>query len=241
MRLSSRALPPRPAVPSAAGARRPPRRARRGPRASSSRTRRASSGEPSRSPRAARVIVRASAWASVDDRVGLAPGLVLQLVSRALRGDERRAQQRLELAIALELGLELLDAIRVVGPLAPDRLEALGDLLEQPVDVSAAVAEQASPELDVADLDWCVRHGFLLSSCSWSSSLTTTWSSATSTMTATIGERSIGPSDGRTRRKSRRYGLADVVEEALEPVQRVGQPDPRRQDVERRSRGCRRR
>ena len=65
-------------------------------------------------------------------------------------------QQRLELAVARELALEQLDAVRVVGPLAPDGLEADDDVVEQAVDLAPAVAEEAASELDVADLDRCV-------------------------------------------------------------------------------------
>ena len=84
------------------------------------------------------MIVRASACASETIVSGLAPGLVLELVGGPLGGDERRAQERLELPVARELALELLDAVRVVGALAPDGLEALGHLLEQAVDVPRA-------------------------------------------------------------------------------------------------------
>ena len=83
----------------------------------------------------------------LDDEAGLAPRLVVQLVGRALGGDERRAQQRLELAVPRELALELLDPVGEVGALAPDLLEAGRDLLEQLVDGLAAVAEQAAPEV----------------------------------------------------------------------------------------------
>ena len=79
-----------------------------------------------------------------DDRFGLALRLVAQLVRGPLGRDEGRAQQRLELAVPLQLALEQLDAVGVVGPLAPDGLEALGDLLQQAVDGSAAVAEEAA-------------------------------------------------------------------------------------------------
>ena len=66
-----------------------------------------------------------------EDRVGLPLGLVFQLVRGPLGRDERRAQQRLELAVALELAFEQLDAVGLVGPLAPDGLEARRDLVEQ--------------------------------------------------------------------------------------------------------------
>ena len=59
-----------------------------------------------------------------EDQLGLALRLVLQLVGRRLGRDERRPQQRLELAVADELALELLDPVGEVGPLAPDLLES---------------------------------------------------------------------------------------------------------------------
>ena len=52
-----------------------------------------------------------------------------------------------------------------------------------------------------------------------------------SAMTATIGDRSSGPTDGRTRRKMPDVRLADVVEEPLHAVERVRHPDPGREDV----------
>ena len=68
-----------------------------------------------------------------EDQLGLPTGLVPHLRRRLLGGDERRAQEGLELAEANEVGLELLDLVREVGALAPDVLEARDDLLEQPV------------------------------------------------------------------------------------------------------------
>ena len=82
----------------------------------------------------------------LDDQVALAGRLRLQLGGRPLGRDERRPEQSLELAEALEVGLELLDLVGEVGTLAPDVLEACGDLLEQPVGRRAPVAEQASAE-----------------------------------------------------------------------------------------------
>ena len=70
----------------------------------------------------------------LDDQVGLAPRLLLHVLRSALGRDERRAQERLELAVLRGLGLELLEAVGEVGALAPDLLEAVGDLLEQLVD-----------------------------------------------------------------------------------------------------------
>ena len=96
-----------------------------------------------------------------EDQLGLAARLLLQLGRRALRGDERRAQQRLELLEADEVGLELLDLVRQVGALAPHVLEARGDLLEQPVGGAAVVAEEPRARSHVSDLDWCECHSLL--------------------------------------------------------------------------------
>ena len=80
------------------------------------------------------MIARASACASSTIRSASRFACVLQLVRGPLGRDERRAQQRLELAVAGELRLELLDPVGELGPLAPDALEARCDLLEQLVD-----------------------------------------------------------------------------------------------------------
>ena len=66
-----------------------------------------------------------------EDQLRLAPGLVARVGRRLLGGDERRAQEALELAEANEVGLELLDLVGEVGALAPDVLEARRDLLQQ--------------------------------------------------------------------------------------------------------------
>src|SRR4051794_5012012 len=97
-----------------------------------------------------------------DHELGLALGLVLEVVRRLLGRDERRPQQRLEVAVTRELALELLDPVRVVSPLPPDLLERVGDLGDQLVDGTAAVAEQAPLEIDVVELHRCDGHGVLL-------------------------------------------------------------------------------
>ena len=101
---------------------------------SSARTLRASASSRSRSAAAALRDGSGLRVRLVDDEAGLALGLVLELVRGPLGRDERRAQQRLQLAVAGELGLELLDPVGEVGALAPDLLERLGDLLDQAVD-----------------------------------------------------------------------------------------------------------
>src|SRR5215210_2119012 len=100
----------------------------------------------------------------LDDQAGLALGLVLQLVRGLLGRDERRPQQRLEVAVARELPVEQLDPVGEVGALPPDLLERVGDLLDQAVDGTAAVAEQAAAEAYVVELDWRDGHGVLLRS-----------------------------------------------------------------------------
>src|SRR4029077_14803031 len=59
-----------------------------------------------------------------EDQLRFAPRLLLQLRRRAFRRHQRRAQQRLELLEAHEVGLELLDLVREVGALAPHVFEA---------------------------------------------------------------------------------------------------------------------
>src|SRR6185503_155799 len=99
-----------------------------------------------------------------DDQLGLALRLVLELVGGFLSGDERRAQQRLEVAVPRELALELLDLVGVVGTLPPDLLERVGDLEDQLVDGPAAVAEQAPLEAYVVELHRRDGHDVLLRS-----------------------------------------------------------------------------
>jgi hypothetical protein len=76
----------------------------------------------------------------------------------ALGGDEGRAQQTLELDVTRHLGLELLDALDELRALAPDGLEAVGDVVHHPVDGRLPIAEQTAFELDVSDLDGCECH-----------------------------------------------------------------------------------
>ena len=75
------------------------------------------------------------------DEVRLAAGAFAHLRGRALGGDERLGQQRLELPVADEVRVELLHPVRELAAVAPHVLEARCDLLEQPVD-PAVVAER---------------------------------------------------------------------------------------------------
>ena len=92
------------------------------------------------------------------DHVGLAAGGFLEILRRALGRDEGRAEQALELDVTGHLGLELLDALDELRALAPDGLEAVGDVVHHPMDGCLPVAEEATLELDVSDLDRCECH-----------------------------------------------------------------------------------
>ncbi len=81
----------------------------------------------------------------LDDEVGLAAGLLLHVLGGALGRHERRAEERLELAVLRGLGLELLEPVGEVGALAPHLLEAVGDLVEQLVDGLPAVPAKPRP------------------------------------------------------------------------------------------------
>ena len=57
-----------------------------------------------------------------------------------------------------DLGLEDVDALAELGALAPDRLEAVGDLLDLPVNVGAPVAEEPAAKREVPHFDGCQGH-----------------------------------------------------------------------------------
>src|SRR5213083_1637843 len=94
----------------------------------------------------------------LEHEVGVLLRLGLLLVRRALRRDERRTQERLKLAVALDLRLQVLDPVGELGPLAPCLLERLRDLLEQLVDGAGAIAEHPAFQVYVVELDWCDGH-----------------------------------------------------------------------------------
>ena len=97
-----------------------------------------------------------------EDELGLLSRLVSHLGGCLLGGDESRPQERLELAETDEIGFELLDLVGEVGALAPDVLEARGDILEQLVGrCDAVAAEVRAGRRDVSDLDGCEGHGCL--------------------------------------------------------------------------------
>ena len=95
----------------------------------------------------------------LDDERRLLLRTVAQLGGGALGGDERLAQQALELAMAQELILEVLDAVGEVHPFAPDLLEAVGDLEQQLFRrCSAVAADRSASERHMPDLDGSDRH-----------------------------------------------------------------------------------
>ena len=71
-----------------------------------------------------RVIARASACASSRINSASRLRLVLQLLRRALGGDERRAEQRLELPVPGDLVSSCSTLVLEVRPLTPDRLRS---------------------------------------------------------------------------------------------------------------------
>src|SRR5204862_4551027 len=70
----------------------------------------------------------------LDDQLGLLAGLLLERDRRLLRRHQRRAQEPLDLAIADEVVLELVDLVGHVRAFAPNVFEAGDDLVEQAVD-----------------------------------------------------------------------------------------------------------
>ena len=136
-----------------------------------------------------------------DDRLGLFAGLLELLLGRPLGGDERLAEQRLELPCAGSSFSRLLDPVRrsARSRQTSSKLSAISARRGRP----RAVAEQAAPDLEVADLDGCDGHGALLLSREQD---TSTLSMIRSVTIPTIGERSSGPTGGMKRRKIRRYG-----------------------------------
>ena len=140
-----------------------------------------------------------------DDQLRLAPRLLLDVLRGALGRDERRTQQRLELDVARDLGSSSSIALGELGALAPDRLEAVGDLVDRRSTLERAVAEEAT-----SSSRWRTSTGVMgiVPPCSADRSMSalTSISQEDSAITATIGERSSGPSGGMIRRKMRRYG-----------------------------------
>src|SRR5689334_11382986 len=82
-----------------------------------------------------------------EDHLCLAPRLLLELGRRTLGGDERRSEERLELLVAHEVALELLDLVGEVGAFTPDVLEARRDLVEEPIGLRPLVPHEAGTGL----------------------------------------------------------------------------------------------
>ena len=135
-----------------------------------------------------------------DDALCLTPSPFSLLLRRRLRRDECLAQEVLELAMPLQLLRELFVPVRELSSLAPDVLEAVGDVVKQPLDGATPVAPEASSYGNVTDFHRRDSHR------QWkrSRTLTTTCEAIQRTRIATIGERSSGPNGGRMRRKMRR-------------------------------------
>ena len=84
----------------------------------------------------------------LDDQIRFAPGLLLHVLSGSLGGDERRTEERLELAMLRSFGVKLLQAIREAVALARDSTEALGDLIEEFIDCSTPIPTEPRPPAD---------------------------------------------------------------------------------------------
>ena len=108
--------------------------------------------------------------------------------------------------MALQLLLEVLDAVSEVGALAPDVLVAVCDLVQEPLDNAPAVAPEAASNRNVADLGRCKSHAGSPFYPSWPRIRMMRPLTIHSARIATIGEMSSGPSGGMNRRKMRRYG-----------------------------------
>src|SRR5688572_3261726 len=87
--------------------------------------------------------------------LGLAARLLLHVVRGALGRDERRAEERLELDVTGDLGLERVHALAELGPLAPHGFEAVRDLVDLPADVGPPVAEDPAPKREVPHFHRC--------------------------------------------------------------------------------------
>ena len=119
-----------------------------------------SAARRSRSARAARTISRAAAWP--PRRTSAACFWAPSRSSAAVRSAETSVcrSRRLELAVADDVVLELLDAVGEVVPLAPDLLEAVGDLEQELFRRRAAVAA----ERGALQRTWRISTGVIASS-----------------------------------------------------------------------------
>ncbi len=166
--------------------------------------RRMSRSRRSLSAIASRRTDRASACASVT--ISSASRRACSLTSCAARSAETSVDRSRVSSSTwrADLLLELLDPVGEVGALAPDGLEAVGDLGQRMLHDRALVAEEPTLELEVADLDGGDGHRSSSAYNRRSMSVSRTLWMTNRVITATIGEMSIGPSGGRIRRKIRR-------------------------------------
>ena len=79
-----------------------------------------------------------------EDRVHLDLARVLEILGGTLCGEERRAQELLELPVPRKLRVELLDTIGELRALTPDRFVARRRVVEDTVDHRALVTERPS-------------------------------------------------------------------------------------------------
>ncbi len=97
-----------------------------------------------------------------QNSLAFASRLVGHLLRSPLGRDQRRAQELLQLAVAHQLALELLDPVGYVGTIAPDVLEACHHVGEKLVGLPDLVAEERLTEADVPDFYWRQSHGCCL-------------------------------------------------------------------------------
>src|SRR5258708_19699256 len=93
-----------------------------------------------------------------DDQLGLPPCLLAHLGPGLLGGKQRVREQLLAARELLRLLLEVLDEVGQLAALAPDLFEAVGDLEEKLLDDIALVAEKATADADVSQLDRFITH-----------------------------------------------------------------------------------
>ena len=127
---------------------------------SNARIRRTSPSRRSLSPIASRSTRRASVFAS--PMITSPSRRACSRMSCEARSAETSVARRSDSSSTwrAELGLERFDALHQLRPLAPDGLEAVGDLVHQAVDGRPLVAEQAAAEpVEMSDFNRCQGHG----------------------------------------------------------------------------------
>ena len=131
---------------------------------------------------------------------------VTHLLGRVLGGDQRVREELLALPGLGERLLEHLDLVLELAAVAPDSLEAVGDVAEDLLDAGTVVAERPASHPNVSDFDWRVAH--VSSPFGQSSNEVATCLITIRAMMAIIGLRSNMPTrrNGSNRRQSARYG-----------------------------------